>query len=158
MVVAGTDVDVAAQSVVVAPNDENDLAVRLEPDHAIGDVNARLLELARPVDVGLLVEPGLELDDDRHLLAVERCVDEVLDDARLRRCAIERHLDRANLRVLARLAKEPLYRSAKRLEGVVKQQRPVFSDGVENIAPPYEARRVHRPMIRVPMLWNVESR
>ena len=80
VVVARADVHVATQAVVVATNDEDDLAMGLEPHHPVGHMNAGLLELARPVDVGLFVEASLELDHHRHLLAIERRVDEVLND------------------------------------------------------------------------------
>ena len=51
-------------------DDQGDLAVRLQADEAEDDVDARLLQLAGPEDVPLLVQPGLQLDDRRHLLAV----------------------------------------------------------------------------------------
>ena len=70
VVVAGRQVDVAADAVVLAADDQGDLAVRLQADEAEDDVDAGLLQLARPEDVALLVEPGLQLDDRGHLLAV----------------------------------------------------------------------------------------
>ena len=79
MVVARADVGVAAQdAVLVLAHDHAELAVRLESDDAVDDVAAGLLELARPPDVGLLVEAGLDLDQHQHLLAglggVDQCV------------------------------------------------------------------------------------
>ena len=41
----------------------------LQPDEAVDDVDARLFEDARPFDVGLLVEAGLQLDEGHDLLA-----------------------------------------------------------------------------------------
>jgi len=116
-----------------------------------------LFELARPVDVRFLVEAGFELDDHRDLLAIERRIDEMLDDARLRRGAVERHLDRANLWVLARFAQEPLHRGAKRLVGMVQQKRFLLADRVKNVTSSDQRRRVHRSMIRIPMLRDVED-
>ena len=70
IVVAGRQVDVAADAVVLAADDQRDLAVRLQADEAEDDVDAGLFQFARPEDVAFLVEPGLQLDDGRHLLAV----------------------------------------------------------------------------------------
>ena len=117
-----------------------------------------LLELARPVDVGLFVEASLELDHHRDLLAVERRVDEVLNHTGLCRSAVQRHFDRANLRVLAGLAQEPLHRGAERFVRVVKQQGFVVADGMENVALPHEARGIYRPVVGVAMLRQVEPR
>ena len=47
VVVAGADVRVAAQAVVVLAHHQDHLAVRLQPDHAVGDVDAVLLQLGR---------------------------------------------------------------------------------------------------------------
>ena len=46
------------------------LGVDLVADQAIDDVHARLLELARPLDVVGLVKPRPQLHHRRHLLAV----------------------------------------------------------------------------------------
>ena len=119
MIVARADVHVSAQSVVILPDYQNDFAMRLEPDHPIGDVNSGLLQLGSPVDIGFLVEAGFELDDDRHLLPIERSIDEMLNDAGLRGCPVERHLDRSHLRVLARFAQEAFHRGAKRFVWMV---------------------------------------
>ena len=43
--------------------------MRLQPDEAVHDVRARLLQHAGPFDVGLLVEPRFQLDERHHLLA-----------------------------------------------------------------------------------------
>ena len=77
VVVAGPDVDVAPQAGALAPDDQAHLRVRLEPDEPVDDVGARLLELARPDDVRLLVEAGLDLDENDDLLAALGGADEV---------------------------------------------------------------------------------
>jgi hypothetical protein len=69
VVVACPDVDVAAQPGTLATDDQGRLRVRLEPDQPVDDVRPCALELARPDDVGLLVETGLDLDQDDDLLA-----------------------------------------------------------------------------------------
>ena len=55
---------------MIAANDQRRLAVGLEADDAVDDVDARFLKHAGLVDVVFLVEPGLELDQGGHLLAV----------------------------------------------------------------------------------------
>ena len=51
-----------------------------KPDDAVDDVAPGLLELARPTDVGLLVESRLDLDENEHLLAGFGSVDEGVHD------------------------------------------------------------------------------
>ena len=81
VVVAGADVGVAAQAAVgLLADDQRELAVRLEADHAVDDVAAGLLERAGPLDVGLLVEARVDLDDDEHLLAGLGGVDQRVDE------------------------------------------------------------------------------
>ena len=69
VVVAGPDVEVASQPGPLAADDERDLRVGLEADEAVHDVRARLLQRPGPDDVVLLVEAGLDLDQDDDLLA-----------------------------------------------------------------------------------------
>ncbi len=52
-----------------AANDERGLRVRLVAHDAVHHPGSRLLESVGPVDVALLVEAGLELHEDRNLLA-----------------------------------------------------------------------------------------
>ena len=70
IVVAGRQVDVAANAIVLAANDEGDLAMRLQADEAEDDVDAGFFQFAGPEDVAFLVEAGLQFDDGGHLLAV----------------------------------------------------------------------------------------
>ena len=110
VVVAGPDVDVAAKPGALAPDDERRLGVRLEPDQPVHDVRPGALELARPDDVGLLVEAGLDLDQDDDLLAALGGPDERLDDRRVARRPVQRLLDGQDVRVVGRLGDEPLGR------------------------------------------------
>ena len=94
---------VAADAVGLLAHDEQDLAVRLQPDEPVHDVHARLLEAAGPLDVGLLVETGLELDERHDLLALACRLGERRDDAGLVAAgAVQRLLDREHLRVARR--------------------------------------------------------
>ena len=94
------------QARALAAHHQAALAVDLEPDHAVDHVHARLLELARPLDIVGLVEPGPQLDQRRHLLAVARGLDERADDGRVAARAIERLLEREHLGIARRLVDE----------------------------------------------------
>ena len=52
----------------------------LEADYAVHDVCAGFLQPVRQFDVGLLVEAGAQFDDDRHVLAGVRRLDQGVDD------------------------------------------------------------------------------
>ncbi len=80
VVVAGADVDVAAQPAGLASHHESALGVGLEADQAVGHVGACALEGAGPDDVGALVEAGLDLHHDDDLLAALGGVDEGVHD------------------------------------------------------------------------------
>jgi hypothetical protein len=118
VVVAGADVAVAADAVVLAPHHEHHLAVRLQADEPVDDVAARGLERARPFDVRLLVEARLDLDERHHLLAVLRSLDQRAEHAVVAHGgAVERVLDREHVGVARRLLEERLDGGAK---GVVR--------------------------------------
>src|SRR5581483_11586197 len=94
VVVAGAKVHVAPELPFFAANDEEALRVRLQAEKTVYDVNARLLERARPLDVRLLFEARLELDDRRHLFSGFGGARERPHDRRVTAGAIERLLDR----------------------------------------------------------------
>ena len=122
VVVAGPDVDVAAEPGALAPHDQRDLAVGLEPNEAVDDMGAGLLELAGPDDVRLLVEAGLDLDEHHDLLAALGGPDQVPDDRRVAGRPVEGHLDRQDLGILDGLADEPLDRCREALVRVMDEQ------------------------------------
>ena len=122
VVVAGPDVDVAAQARPLAAHDEGGLRVGLEADQAVHDVGAGLLELARPDDVRLLVEAGLDLDQDDDLLAPLGGPDEVAHDRRVAARPVERHLDRQDLGVVRGLGDEALDARGEALVRVVDEE------------------------------------
>src|SRR6266700_997378 len=107
--------DVAADAVGLATNDERRLGVCFEVRRTERDVHTRILELSRPNDVVRLLEPRLEHDDDRDLLAPLRRVDERGDERRAARRAVERELDRQYLVVVVRFLEKPLDRPAERV-------------------------------------------
>ena len=70
--VARADVGVAARAAALAPLDEYQLAVDLEPRDAVDDAHARALEYVRVFYVLPLVEARQQLHDDGDVLAVLR--------------------------------------------------------------------------------------
>ena len=61
MVVAGAEMRVRLQPLLFGPvlfpaQQQRELGVSLEPEHAVNDLRACLLEALGPVDVGFLVE------------------------------------------------------------------------------------------------------
>ena len=121
VVVAGADVAVAADGRALLAHDQRHLAVRLQPDQAVDHVHARLLQRARPGDVGLLVEPRLDLDQRDDLLAGLGRVDQRVDDRRVAGGAVQRLLDREHLRVGRGLLDEPLHARGERVVRVVHE-------------------------------------
>ena len=93
----------------------------LRPDHAVDDVDAGLLQALGPGDVALLVETGLELDQDRHLDAPLGRPDEVLGDDRVTGRAVQGHLDREDVGVVGGLTDELLDRGHERVVRVVHE-------------------------------------
>src|SRR5262245_21573629 len=76
VVVAGAQVDVAAQPARLASYDQRRLRVNLEAGKAVDDVHAGLLERARPLDVAAFVASRLDLDETDGLLAALRGIDQ----------------------------------------------------------------------------------
>ncbi len=95
--------------------------MRLEPHQPVDDVHAGLLQLARPADVGLLVEAGLDLHQRHDLLAGLGGVDQRVDDRGVAGRAVERLLDRQHVRVGRGLLDEPLHARGERVVGMVHQ-------------------------------------
>ena len=81
VVVAGGEVDVAADAVVLAADDEQHLAMGLVADDAVDDVGPGGVQRPGPSDVVALVEAGAQLHQRRHLLALAGGVDEPFDEA-----------------------------------------------------------------------------
>jgi hypothetical protein len=120
VVIAGSQVAVPPQPLLLAPHDHHELRVGLESDDAIHHVCARLLELVRQLDIRFLVEARPQLDDDRHVLARLRRFSQRVDDRRVASGAVQRLFDCENLRVTGRLLDE-IRDGAETLEGMVQQ-------------------------------------
>ena len=106
--------------------------MRLEPDQPVDDVRAGPLQLARPDDVRLFVEASLDLDEDHDLLAAFGRPDERLDERRVTGRAVQRLLDRQDVRVVRGLGDEPLHGRGERLVRVVDQDV-AGADGREHV-------------------------
>ena len=158
VIVAGADMRVTAQSVVILAHHQDHLAVRLEPHHAVGDVDAVFLELLGELDVGGFVETGLEFDHHGDLLAVARGVAEIADHLGIARGAVERHLDRPHLGVFAGLAQQPSDRGRKRFIRMHQQDRAGLANHMENVARRRQARVVGRMVRRIVQRGNVDRR
>ena len=123
--------DVPPNLVVFLPDDEADLAVRLQLFHAVDDVHAGVFQALRPLDVAALVESRLQLDEHRHLLAALGRLDEPIDDGRVGADAVERHLDGDDARIVDRRVDERFDR-LERVERMMHQLIAV-ADLVEDV-------------------------
>ena len=106
MVIARAEMHISPQRAALTAHHHADLGMRLQFDEAIHHLNARPLQIARPFDVGGLVETGLQFHESRNRLASFRRADQRLDDGRILRCAIERLLDRNHTGVGGGLTQE----------------------------------------------------
>ena len=120
VVIAGAEMAVAAQALLLAAHDHHQFGMGLEAEHAVHDVRAGFLQLVRELDVGFLVEARPQLDDDRHVLAGLRRFDQRADDRRIAAGSIQCLLDGEYLRVARRLLDEIRDRPES-LERVVQQ-------------------------------------
>jgi hypothetical protein len=75
--------------------------VRLQPHDAVDHVHARVFEGLGPLDVGRLVEAGLQFHQRHHLLALLGRVDQGGHDRRVTRRSIQRLFDAHDLGVVA---------------------------------------------------------
>ena len=121
VIIAGPEVTIVDQRADLAPHHHRELGVGLELDEAIDDLRPRPLEIPRPADVGLFVEARLELDERGDRLAGLRGLDQGSDDRAVGRGAIERLLDRDDIRIMRRLVEE-LNDDVERFVGVMDDQ------------------------------------
>ena len=68
MIIAGAGVDVGRQAAALAAHHHRQLGVGLQFDESVDHLHAGAFEVARPADVGFLVEPRLQLDQRGHRL------------------------------------------------------------------------------------------
>lgn len=104
----------------------------LQAHQAVDDVAAGLLQLAGPLDVGGLVEAGLDLHQDEDLLAGLGRLDERVDYGGVAGRPVQRLLDREDVRIGGGLLQERLHGGG---EGVVRvvQQDVLAAQGGEDV-------------------------
>ena len=144
VVVAGAQVRVgheprAAARVALAADQQRELRVRLQPEHAVDDLRAGALQPLGPVDVRLLVEARHQLDDDRDFLAAPRRLDQRFHQHRVDAGAVDGLLDRDDVGIVGRAADE----LDDRLERLVRmvQQDVVLADRREDVGRVAQPRR-----------------
>ena len=108
---------VAPDRALLPADHQRGLGVGLQVHEPVDDVDARLLELLRPFDIALLVEPRLELDEDEHFLAGPHRLQQRIDDPGPPARPVQRELDGQHVRVRRRFREQALH---CRLEGIVR--------------------------------------
>src|SRR5215469_977228 len=84
IVISSSNVHVAPQASSLAPDYQGYLAVGLKLDLAVHHMYARTFKPPRPLNVILLVKPGLQLDQYSHLLAALVGLQKRFHDRRIR--------------------------------------------------------------------------
>src|SRR5580765_8190321 len=121
--------DIAANVMPLATDDEARLPMDLVTDEAIYDVNAGFFELARPKDVVRLVESRPQFDNGSHLLAIANGTFQRADNARVAAGSVEGLFNGKDVRVGSCLFEKIRY-STEIFVGVV-EENVSFSDGCE---------------------------
>lgn len=139
VVVAGAEVQVAADAVFLAADNERDFAVGLEAGQTVNDVAAGFFELLCPVDVVFFVKARFQLDKHRDLFAVFSGFDKRRDDGRVAADAVERLLDGEYVFVFCGLCDE-LHDTVECLIWMVNKAV-ALTDGLKNIGVAEEIAR-----------------
>ena len=121
MIIAGADVHVGGKRSALAADHQRKLGVGLQLDEAVDHLHAGAFEIARPADVGLLVEPRLEFDHRSDRFAGFGGFRKRPHDRRIRRGAIQRLLDRDDIGIARRLMQE-IDHDVERLVGMVNDE------------------------------------
>ena len=119
MVVASAHVSVTTNALALTANDEHGLGVGLQTCDPINHIHPSLAHHAGPLNIRRLVKTGLQLDDGCDLLAISRSGNEGLNDRGIRTRAIERLLDRQDVRVLRSL-NEKIHHRLEAVIGVME--------------------------------------
>ena len=106
MIVAGADVAVGDEPGTLAAHHHRQFGVRLQLDETEHHLRARPLQIARPADVGRLVETRLQFDERGDGFARLRRLDQRPHDGAVGRCAIQRLLDRDDVGIVRGLVKK----------------------------------------------------
>ena len=138
IVVAGAEMSVAANPTVgFTPRDERQLAVRFQPDDAVKNLHAGILQIARRTNIRCFVDASLQLDHDGDFFL--RCrFDQRAHDGRILAGAIERLLDRENVGILRRAFDE----AHDGAVGIVRVMQ-------KNVAFPYQFKQRRRTWLEI---------
>ena len=121
VVVAGSGVHIGREVAALAAHHHRELGVGLQFDEAVDDLHAGAFEVARPADVGFLVEPRLQLDQGGDGFAGFGGLRQRAHDRRIVRGAVQRLLDRDHVGIARGLLQE-LHDHVERFIGVVDNQ------------------------------------
>lgn len=133
VIVAGSEVDIASDSVVLASNDQGGLAVGFQSNHSINNVYTSILKHSSLDDIVFFVESGLNFDKHRDLLAIFGGPAEGIDDRVVLSGAVEGHLDGQDLRIFGGLFDEA-GDGTKGFVGVM-DELVGFADELEDVGP-----------------------
>ncbi len=147
VVVSGRDVDVTPQTLALTADNQGCLAVGFPANESEYGVDARFLHLPRQIDVRFFVEPGLQLDDRSHLLAVLSRPPQRSNNGRVLSDPIERLLDREHVGIIGGRVEE-VHNHCKRVVRVVQEHVP-FANDCKNILVGGESLRDTRVERRV---------
>ena len=106
MIIAGADMHVGRKRGALAAHHQRQLGVGLQLDEAEHDLHAGAFKVARPADIGLLVEARLEFDQRGDGFAGFGGLGQRPDDRGVGRGAVERLLDRDDVGIARRLLQE----------------------------------------------------
>ena len=119
--------DVAPQLLAFTTYNQGRFAMRFPADEPEYGVDPRFLHLPRPVDVVLLVEPGLQLYDRRHLFAIFGSPPQRPDDRGVLPDPVKRLLDGEYIGILG-CRVQKIHDHGKRIVGVVQEHVPLAND------------------------------
>src|SRR5664279_273788 len=97
VIISGAHMTISHERASFAAHDHGQFGMRLQLDETEHDLRAGAFEIARPADVGGLVEARLEFDKRRDRLAGFRRLDEGAHDRAVGRGAVKRLLDRDDI-------------------------------------------------------------
>ena len=123
--------NIAADSVLFPADHQCDLAVCFKANETIDHMTACLFQFFRPDNVVLLIKTGFQLNQNRHLLAVFRCLCQTANDRRMSTNSIQSLFDCKHTRIFCCLP----YKIHNRIKGFVwmMQKNIPFADCGKNV-------------------------
>ena len=102
--------NISAYSILFPPDNKGDLAVCFESQQAIYHMASRFLQLLRPDNIILLIKPGFQFYQHRHLLPILRRLLQSCHNRGIAADTIKRLLDSQHIRIFGRLPDKPHHR------------------------------------------------